>query len=1013
MSRHSLAGGSVLLLLVATLAFCGDPEPDRLKKAADDWWGKIAAIQKDRDKKLAALFKEMRATEAELNALLKPARAASLQGENQFKAAATQFEGSLKDLASKPKLLGMTLIQLGGLYATMGDYDKARSTVLRGWRTLKAYSATAPRDFWPLIDGSAAAGVFLLQIERPYEAAFCINLGLSLCEKPGQGISLKGTLLHAHCLLAKAVLANALGDHQTARGCSKLALDQVKRFYPPPAPPHRYPMTLESAAALSYLAVAKLHLEEEPEAFELLREAQMIVEKLIPKGHLILAEVYSYLAELYLQRGQEVEALKCIEQSYDTYSRLFPKEQYPKSHPGLIQAMTSLGNILDRTGHDKPALREAALKMHKRAWEECRKYYTSPHASKIDVLLGYGRSLRSAGRIADAEQQFQDALKIAHELYPKWRYPRGYPIVARCLLHLGGIQRRQGRYRAARQTLEQAQAMFRAYYRPDHPELSTLSQDLGTLALRTNDRKGARDAFAQALTRDQRQIRRYARIASEAEAIAFAQQRRKSFDGYLSVSREGGDDADSYALVWTAKSAITRVLRERLALLHAAGAKSPSPLARQRARELRDLSALISHVLLNDRPDDPTPRKQLAELMEKEERLRRELDKDVAVFHRSVEMDRETPAELAKRLPEQSVFVDFVRYEDSLEDEKARSRYVAFVLAPGGVPQRVELGFAEPIQRAVKGWRKAVESLDPLAPAEARHRAGELADKHAAELRRLVWEPIAKRFPTTGTNRVYLSPDGHLSCIPFAALPGETEDSILLEKYTIAYVPHGPFLLERLRHPTSEARDRGRFLTLGNLAFDAHRQLRARVETSQAAAPSALTPIRLGGVQATPGKLCEMLQQARFADLATHGFFKKKLLDAEHKRLQQYLREWRFDAGQPVSGVGLGGRSPLSYTGLVLANGTVLTGSTISALSLEGLYLVVLSACETGLGEYTAGEGVQALQRAFHLAGCPNVIASLWKVDDAATNVLMAEFYHKLWGQNLEPLEALRKAQLE
>ena len=66
-------------------------------------------------------------------------------------------------------------------------------------------------------------------------------------------------------------------------------------------------------------------------------------------------------------------------------------------------------------------------------------------------------------------------------------------------------------------------------------------------------------------------------------------------------------------------------------------------------------------------------------------------------------------------------------------------------------------------------------------------------------------------------------------------------------------------------------------------------------------------------------------------------------------------------------------------------------------LPLEGLELAVLSACETGLGELTAGEGVQGLVRAFHLAGCPTVIASLWSVGDDATAALMVVFYHGLW----------------
>src|SRR5262249_30421568 len=92
--------------------------------------------------------------------------------------------------------------------------------------------------------------------------------------------------------------------------------------------------------------------------------------------------------------------------------------------------------------------------------------------------------------------------------------------------------------------------------------------------------------------------------------------------------------------------------------------------------------------------------------------------------------------------------------------------------------------------------------------------------------------------------------------------------------------------------------------------------------------------------------------------------------------------------------------------------GQVLNGLGIVDLPLHNTRLVTLSACETGLGEFTAGEGVQGLQLAFHLAGCPNVVASLWKVNDAATAALMAKFYHELWVNKKPPIEALREAQL-
>ena len=79
---------------------------------------------------------------------------------------------------------------------------------------------------------------------------------------------------------------------------------------------------------------------------------------------------------------------------------------------------------------------------------------------------------------------------------------------------------------------------------------------------------------------------------------------------------------------------------------------------------------------------------------------------------------------------------------------------------------------------------------------------------------------------------------------------------------------------------------------------------------------------------------------------------------------------------------------------------------------MQDLDLVVLSACETGLGTVAGGEGVFGLQRAFHLAGARTVVASLWKVDDTATRKLMRLFYSKLWEQGMPAAEALRQAQL-
>ena len=73
---------------------------------------------------------------------------------------------------------------------------------------------------------------------------------------------------------------------------------------------------------------------------------------------------------------------------------------------------------------------------------------------------------------------------------------------------------------------------------------------------------------------------------------------------------------------------------------------------------------------------------------------------------------------------------------------------------------------------------------------------------------------------------------------------------------------------------------------------------------------------------------------------------------------------------------------------------------------------VVLSACETGLGEWTNGESLLGLQRAFQVAGAKTVVATLWKVDDRATAALMDEFYNNVLEKKAGKLEALRRAQI-
>jgi len=92
-------------------------------------------------------------------------------------------------------------------------------------------------------------------------------------------------------------------------------------------------------------------------------------------------------------------------------------------------------------------------------------------------------------------------------------------------------------------------------------------------------------------------------------------------------------------------------------------------------------------------------------------------------------------------------------------------------------------------------------------------------------------------------------------------------------------------------------------------------------------------------------------------------------------------------------------------------NDGILTALELASLDLWGTKLVVLSACESGLGEVENGEGVYGLRRALIIAGSESQVISLWSIDDETTKTLIASYYQNL-KSGTERNEALRRAQL-
>jgi CHAT domain-containing protein len=304
-----------------------------------------------------------------------------------------------------------------------------------------------------------------------------------------------------------------------------------------------------------------------------------------------------------------------------------------------------------------------------------------------------------------------------------------------------------------------------------------------------------------------------------------------------------------------------------------------------------------------------------------------------------------------------------------------------------------------------------------------------------------------------GASVVLISPDGPLNYLPLGALPGRGAGHYWIEEQAIAVVPVPTMLAGRPGkiNPTF-------LLAVGGVNYEANPGQEGRAEPGlQAAAtsqevlggfpplpatlaevqdighlftqlfPSAPPPMILKGTEAIKSRLRREAPRVRNLHLATHGFFAPRRLreDLGPRQPQRSELPSQDDRINLFGAVGVSEFIPDLLSGLALAGASIhsrsigeddgiLTASEVAQLELGGNDLVVLSACETGLGELArgGGEGLLGLQRAFHVAGSRTVVASLWKVPDEATRELMARFYENMWEKKMPKLEALRQAQL-
>jgi CHAT domain-containing protein/Tfp pilus assembly protein PilF len=748
--------------------------------------------------------------------------------------------------------------------------------------------------------------------------------------------------------------------------------------------------------------------------------ALAIWEAALGENHPTVAQSLNNLALIYKEQGLYGRAEPLYLRALSIYEAALGS-----NHPIVAQSLNNLAAL-----HAAQGLYGRAEPLYRRALALFEAVRGGGHPDVATSLNNLGLLYAAQGLYGRAEPLYARALGVFEAALGK-----DHPAVATTLHNLASLYQAQEQYGRAEPLYARALAIREAALGKSHPTVAASLNSLALLRLAQRRLDAAVPLFARAFAVSEQRLRQEALDFSETRLDSLLKLLRTEEERLYALLRAHPEDARVRRLALGAALLLKGRSAEETADISRSVYRSLGAEERdtfQRLRELRTQRASLSL-------QGPGPR-SLADHQRQLEALAGQGDALEALLARRSAPLRALAAlpapddivdHVAEALPGDGALVELILYEDrpllpGPDAPRSRLRYLALVLLPDGSIHTADLGLAGPIDLAVSRLR------DALANREAEFQA------HAQVLHQRVFQPLR---PLLGkARRLFLSPEGQLALVPFAAL--HDGHAYLAETLDFVYLTSGKELLPRAEPPVPAAS----VVVLADPDFGAA-LARAERPTSVARSASSwrdaltnrdwnLTPLpgsrqeaeaiqRLLpqaqvflGTEATKERLLN-LPPAGILHLATHGFFLEDVPVPPQSRAIVSFGALGEDPHAPRL------PDPLLRSGLLFAGANAPTASSsgsppesslataleLAGLDLWGTQLVVLSACDTGRGDVRLGQGVYGLRRALVVAGAETVVMSLWKVNDDSTRRLMEAYYRKLLeGQGRAA--ALREAML-
>lgn len=717
----------------------------------------------------------------------------------------------------------------------------------------------------------------------------------------------------------------------------------------------------------------------------------------LPYKEVLRTNLPSHYVSFLLQFGRILHTLGDPSQAQEPLKQALLFDEGYNSERIHITAEL-LSRIYLTKGDLSPAL--ALLKQNLQRMDDPK----STGAERLVAQATYGEILHIQGNFQEARQELEQNLAL--------REKKGLPpfFVASSMdapdRVLGQVDLLEGRLEQARRRLEQAWKTRVEALGSTHPETILTAELLAEVLAAQGEYSRAEQLALQAEQAGLKHLQVTMRALPEREAITYAERRPQGLGLLLSLTASG--KAKDVTLIWQlAMAGRGAVINGVLARQRALGGRQDTQVA-QLQKAWRDAAAVYARLLINGDKESQGLLTQARETMEATEH------KLTAAAPHSVEKAPPTLAALQQALPVDTALVSYVRYSPStVAQRKLAEAYVAFVVRKTGAPQVVPLGQAALVDARVQGWRGRAGRAPANAQAEQDTRQAGVA------LREAVWDPVSVALKDTA--QVMIVPDGQLLLVNFAGLPVD-ETTYLVETAPLLHQLNDERELLLPRPPQRS----GSLLALGGVDFNAGRgtsssstfpflegtaqEVKEITELWQKGNSKTLPTLALMGAAATKTAFEQQATNHQVVHLATHGFVWNSKLTATtnpQARGLSTIPQWNSPTNAAAS---------LHTAGLALAGANrnleqgILTATEVATLNLQQTNWVVLSACDTGLGNLAASEGMLGLRRAFRSAGAKSLVLSLWEADDAATREWMSALYRARLQQQQTTAQAVQSA---